>query len=240
MKIDPETKHQKLAQHVNFQLSFFDVSDTRSSVIILLMMCDLPLLLGLLSIYKMVFLWILLPFILLFHLWGIRLLIKNPYSTQMETVLFVGLLNLFGSISSFMMILGMSYYAFYITSSLYYIVLIVTTLILYYVFIKHQIDKYAGDPTKERKRMNQSKFYPLLAAAPANGYNFHSSIQDTYMIKHIVALVCVYFFSLFFMYLAAKFIHRYFFIRVNMNFVNYYPLTYKKRKKVHKQGIEIK
>ncbi|WP_373895123.1 hypothetical protein [Virgibacillus sp. CBA3643] len=152
MKIDPETRHQNLAQHVKQQLEFTSVEDVRSSVIaFVFVMYDAPLLLGLLSIFKHEFLWIVSPLILILHLWGIRLVIKNPYSTQFEMVLFMGILGLFGAISLFIMVQGMSYYTLHITSVYYYIIINLTTILLTYIFVKYQIDKYAGDPTKEKK-----------------------------------------------------------------------------------------
>src|SRR5699024_9103003 len=85
MKINPEIRHQDLALHVSDQLDFISVSDVRASIIIMnLIMYDGPLLLGLSYILRLDFLWIILPFILIIHLWGIRLVIKNPYSTQLE------------------------------------------------------------------------------------------------------------------------------------------------------------
>lgn len=78
MKISPEIRQQDLAQHVKKQLEFIPVEDVKSSVIVMvLVMFDIPLLLGLLSIFELEFLYILSPFILILHLWGIRLIIKN-------------------------------------------------------------------------------------------------------------------------------------------------------------------
>lgn len=168
MKIDPETRHQNLAQHVKQQLEFIFVEDVKSSVItFVFVMYDVPLLLGLLSIFKHEFLWIVSPFILIVHLWGIRLVIKNPYSTQFEMVLFMGILGLFGAISLFIMVQGMSYYTLHITSVFYYIIINLTTILLAYIFVKYQIDKYAGDPTKEKK-WKPVKIYGCINHRPSN------------------------------------------------------------------------
>ncbi|WP_143804669.1 hypothetical protein, partial [Paraliobacillus ryukyuensis] len=62
MKIDPKTRHQNLAQHVNEHLESPPVEDVRSSVMVMvLVIYDAPLLLGLLSIFKLEFLWIVSP-----------------------------------------------------------------------------------------------------------------------------------------------------------------------------------
>ncbi|WP_405101049.1 hypothetical protein [Oceanobacillus sp. FSL H7-0719] len=241
MKIDPETRHQNLAQHVKQQLEFIFVEDVKSSVItFVFVMYDVPLLLGLLSIFKHEFLWIVSPFILIVHLWGIRLVIKNPYSTQFEMVLFMGILGLFGAISLFIMVQGMSYYTLHITSVFYYIIINLTTILLAYIFVKYQIDKYAGDPTKEKKSGNQSKYMGVLTIAPAIGYILGQSVQETIILKHVISLIVIYFFAILFMYVAAKFLHRYFFMRANMDYVNYHPYSNKEKKKLIKQGFEIK
>src|SRR5699024_3732628 len=127
MKIELETKHQDLAKHVNEQLSFLDVDNVRMFVIIFLGMYDLPLFLGFASIFdetmSFTFLWMVSPFVLILHLWGIRLLIKNPYSTQYEMISFMGIWGLFGSISLIAVLQGMSYYTLQITSIFFYIVI---------------------------------------------------------------------------------------------------------------------
>lgn len=56
MKINPETRHQNLAQHVKEQLGFISVEDVRSAIIVFVFIIyDMPLILGLLSIYKLEF-----------------------------------------------------------------------------------------------------------------------------------------------------------------------------------------
>ena len=241
MKINPKIRHQDLAQHVKKQLEFIPVEDVRSSVIGMVFIgFDLFLLLGLVSILKLEFLWIVSLFILIVHLWGIRLVIKNPYSTQFEMVLFMGILGLFAAISLFIVVQGMSYYTLYITSVFYYIIIDLAAIISIYILVKYQIDKYAGDPTKEKKGGNQSKYMGVLTIAPAIGYILGQSVQDTIVLKHVISLAVIYFFAIFFVYVAAKFLHRYFFMRANMDYVNYYPYSNKEKKKLIKQGVEIK
>src|SRR5699024_10904098 len=157
-----------------------------------------------------------------------------------ETVLFIGLWGLFGAISLFMMVLGMSYYTLHITTVLYYVIINLASVILMYICVKYQIDKCAGDPTKERKRHNQSKYMGILTAAPAIGYIFGQSVQETVVLKHVISAAVIYFFAILLMYIAAKFLHRYFFMRANMVYVNYQPYFNKEKKKLVKQGVVIK
>lgn len=241
MKINPETRHQDLAQHVKEQLGFIFVEDVRAAIIIFVfIMYDVPLILGLLSIYKLEFLWIVSPFILILHSWGIRLLIKNPYSTQFEMILYMGLWGLFGAISLLILVQGMSYYTLHVSSVFYYIIINLATILLLYILVKYQLDRYAGDPTKEKKNRNQSKYMGLLTASPAIGYIIGQSVQETVVFKQVFAVIIVYMSVILFMTVAAKFLHRYFFMKANMAYVNYQPYSNKKTKKLMKQGVEIK
>src|SRR5699024_11394355 len=125
------------ALHVSDQLDFISVSDVRASIIIMnLIMYDGPLLLGLSYILRLDFLWIILPFILIIHLWGIRLVIKNPYSIQLEMILYIVVWGLLGAISLFISLLGVMYYSFHITSSFFYIIIILFIIILSYIFLQ--------------------------------------------------------------------------------------------------------
>src|SRR5699024_12548650 len=99
MKINPEIIHQDLALHVSDQLDFISVSDVRASIIIMnLIMYDGSLLLGLYYILRLDFLWIILLFILIIQIWGIRLVIKNPYYTQLDIIIYIRILELFKEI----------------------------------------------------------------------------------------------------------------------------------------------
>src|SRR5690625_6433728 len=84
---------------------------------IILLIYDTSFLVGLTSIGEMTYLWIVLPIALVLNLWGLRLLFKNAYSTQMEMVLFFGVLGLIGSITSFLLIIGLSMHTLLITRS---------------------------------------------------------------------------------------------------------------------------
>lgn len=133
----------------------------------------------------------------------------------------------------------MSYYTLQITSPLYYIVINLATILLMYILIKYQIDKYAGDPTKERKNGNQPKYMGTLSAASAIGYMLGQSVRETIILQNVLLLISIYIFIIFMLYGAAKFLHRYFFMKANMDYVNYHPYTNKEQQKLMKQGVEI-
>jgi len=241
VKIDPTIKHQDLSQDFMEQLGFIPTSDVKSTVVVLIiLMYDIPLAAGLLSIFKIEVLWVVAPLIIIIHLWGLRLLIKNPYSTQFEMVLLLGVYGVIGAISLFIVVQGMSFYVLNITSIYYYIVINFVTIFISSILVKYQIDKYSRDPLKEQESGNQSKYIGLLALAPAIGYMLGQSAQDTFILKHFIALVVFYFFTLLNVYVAAKFIHRYYFMKANMDYVVFQKPSKRERKELDKKGVMIK
>jgi len=240
MKIDLEIMHKDLAGYVKDHLSFIHVEKIRTSAITILIMYDIPLFLGLIMIYKLEFMLAFLPFILILHIWGIRLAIKNPYSTQLEMILFMGIWGVLGAITLIVLINGMSYFTLHITSIFYYIVINLASILLTCYLVKYQIDKYTGDLTKEREHSNQVKYMGLLTIAPALGYIVTQGLRDTVILQVVLALISMYIFLIFMVYAAAKFLHRFFFIKKNMKYVKYYPISDKEKKKILKQGVEIK
>src|SRR5699024_10255103 len=60
------------------------------------------------------------------------------------------------------------YFPYYLSILLCHMILV--TIISAYILLKYQINKYAGDPTKEIKKSNQSKYMLLLSTAPGLGY----------------------------------------------------------------------
>src|SRR5690625_5496671 len=84
---------------VSISFYLFSLHDALPISIILLLY-DTSLLVGLPSIEESRYLWGISPMALVVHLWGLRLLFKNAYSTQMEMVLFIGVLGLIGSMTS--------------------------------------------------------------------------------------------------------------------------------------------
>src|SRR5690625_1164120 len=86
MKINPDIKYSQLSQEFKEHLRFIKPNEMVLSVWIFLVgLYNVPLFVSLLTIGKIEFLWLLMPLIVALHLWGIRLSIKNPYSTQLGT-----------------------------------------------------------------------------------------------------------------------------------------------------------
>src|SRR5690625_3527694 len=101
---------------------FTSTNNVRGSVAVLvLFLYDSPLLLSFVILMKIEFLWLLMPFITFLHIWLVRMLIKSPYTTQFEMVLFLGVSGLIGALTFFIMLQAVPYFSLGINSTLYYL-----------------------------------------------------------------------------------------------------------------------
>src|SRR5699024_11256539 len=111
---------------------------------------------------------------------------------------------------------------------------ILVTIISAGILLKYQINKYAGDPTKEIKKSNQSKYMLLLSTAPGLGYLSYQTIKGTGVLESAILKAIIYFFAIFFVYVSAKFLYCYLFIWTYMNYLTFQPITTKDKKKIIK------
>src|SRR5699024_10775845 len=123
---------------------------------------------------------------------------------------------LLGAISLFITVLGVMYYTFHITSAFFYVIMILVTIISAYILLKYQINKYAGDPTKEIKKSNQSKYMLLLGTAPGLGYLSYQTIKVTGVLESAILTAVIYIIAIFLVYFEVKFMHSKLYIRTNI------------------------
>lgn len=245
MKINSSIEYKELPNKVKKHLEFLEVSDIKWSLIVFVIgLYDIVLLLSLLSISKIEFFLIMIPFIVILHVWLIRLLFKNAYSTQLEAIVFTGVYGFIGAISFFVMLQSLSYYVLKISFITYYVVLNLIIIISSFILVRYQIMKYRDikkrDIDEEAESLSQSKHLGLLAIFPALGYITGQVTSDTVMLKHYITLTSNIFITLFYVYIAAKFIHKYYFMKANMDYVVFQKPSKRERKELTKKGIVIK
>src|SRR5699024_12872168 len=156
----------------------------------------------------------------------------NVYSTQLEVILYMGCWTLLGAISLFVAFLGMLYYHFDINSVVSYIILTLATIMSAYILVRYQIKKYAKDPIIEVVESNQNKYIGLLSATPGMAYLFTVITKRIEGLDDVLAVDSVYFFIIFCAYFSGKFLHRYFLLIPNIEYLTYLQTQYKKRKKL--------
>lgn len=94
---------------------------------------------------------------------------------------------------------------------------------------------------KERSKINsyfQSLGSALIGTGGLGGMGY--IVGRSTGNNHYIVLLLLVFFMLFSAYMAAKFLYRFFFMKANLAFVKYHPLSNKKKKKLRKKGIELK
>ncbi len=107
MKIKSDIQYNQLPFFVKEQLSFVYPEGVKwGSATFVLFLYDIPLGLSFIALMKMEFVWLILPFALILHIWCLRLLIKNPYSTQLEMIRFIGVYGVIGAITFFYHVAG--------------------------------------------------------------------------------------------------------------------------------------
>ena len=223
MKINPEIKYEQLSEPFRKHLEFIDATNAKAAVwAIILLLYDTALLVGLTSIGEMTYFWIVLPIAIVLHLWGLRLLFKNAYSTQMEMLLFIGVLGVIGSITSFILIMGLSIHTLSIASMVYYSILCLVLVASTVLVIQSQLNKYKSDPTEKDQVNKRSKYKSLLYIGPGLGIVIAGVTRDTNIYVETFATIGIIFILyLVYVYFASRFIHKYFFIKKNMHLVTF-------------------
>lgn len=242
MKLHPDVIYENLSETFQKHLQFIDPTNAKAAVwAIILLLYDPLLLVGLTSIGKMTYLWMTLPMILVLHLWGLRLLFKNAYTTQMEMVLFTGILGWIGAITSSLLIIGLSVHTLSLTSMLYYIIMVLILVISSIFIIKSQLDTYKRDPCEELDKQS-SKYKGLLYIGPGLGIVLAGVTRDTNVyIETFTTIGIIFILFLLYVYFAARFIHKYLFMKANVHLVTFQrPSKKKDRIQLSKKGVEIK
>ncbi len=244
LKVPENKKYRNLPDYMKEHLTLMAPSNTRSTIslfcLVLLDMCTLPLLYPKINLIY----FITLPLLVFIHVWMIRLLIKNPYTTQMETIVFMGTFSVIGAVCYFTTSIKVSFYFIGITSIWYYIIFLVVHIIITTVLIQYQIAKYSEIDYKRNeseKWYNSGRFVPLLISGPGIGYILFQTTKDSETAMHSIFLCVSISFTFLLVYFAAKFIHKYLFIKTNKRLISFsQPADKKKRIKYNKKGVVYK
>lgn len=226
LRIDKNIKTKRLPNYISQQLYYVKTDEIRSSVCgMTYILIDLLIILPLLSPFIPIYVYLIAPPLLLLHGWNIRILIKNPYSVQFETLLYIAALSLAGMFSFFLIAQKIAYFyadikdgRFYFINTMLY--LAATIGILFYRLNKFKnlsyetlIEMKKAETAKEKKR---NRYDSLLYAALCLGVATIRFMRHGGRISNVFAFVCFWGLALFFSYTAIKFIHRILFIRANI------------------------
>ncbi|MBM7703283.1 hypothetical protein [Metabacillus iocasae] len=234
LKINKDLKPKQLPIHILAQLQPLPVSQIKTLVFgAAIFLLDLLIIVPLLAPPIKLFLYLTLPLLAFISLWALRLLVKNPIHTEMESILFTGWLGVIGAFCYFM--LGLKYsYMLGITSPIYYIFSILLFIGANYLFIRRQLNRYATLEPEESKQTPAWHYQLASVSVPAGYMVTHYLMGLSNQLVLSVMMMVYLMLSTFYMFLMAKYFHKYFFIKTNRHLV---ILSNENRKK--KQAKEV-
>jgi len=245
LKIDERLKFKDLPKYISEQLFYIETFNIRASIFIttfvmLDLMVVLPLLVPLIPIY----LYILVPPLLLFHIWSMRIMIKNPYSVQYETILFFAIWGVLSTIVFAVLSQKMAFYLIGIKGFSYYLITTVLFLVAVGSILNYRLSRYrdlsydaiklAKKKERELKRKAGKEHYPLIITfVPGLGYMVAQMIKHNETFVYCMLVIIFWGFAVFCSYVAIKFIQRSFMLKVNKGIA---PLQ-TPSKKAYKLGL---
>lgn len=221
MKIAKNVKRKQLPEHIKQQLDPFSTMQIKFAISsITFFLLDLLIILPLIVPVIKVVIYITIPLLIFISIWAILLLLRKAEDTELESILFLGCLGIVGSICYFILALKYSY-MLGIESPLYYIISIIIFVLTVYLFIHHQIKRYSN-LEKEKKKETPLWHYKVLSISVPAGYlvaHYVMGISDGY----VLSLMTVVFmgFSVFYIFILAKYLHKYLFIKANIHLVRF-------------------
>lgn len=239
LKIDEGISRHQLPPNILNHLELLPIGNIKSAIslltflvldlIVLLPMISDPFIKGLLMLIA--------PFIIFINIWAILLVIRNAYSTQLETVLFLGILGFITAISLLILSQKIAYFVVGMKSLLFFVICLIIYIVTVIYFIFY-CNKVLSKESKKKKSTRQFS-WPLLYTTPAIGYIvYHSFIKKSGYLHHVMILV-FYLLGMLFIYISVKFLHKYLFIKNNSTFVVYQEPSKKEQKQANEKGKEI-
>ena len=242
LKIESTVKRKYLGDHMISQLAPFHQSEMKGLILFLLFAwLDLFCMIAILTkptmtIYIVFFL---VP-VGLMHVWAVRLLVKDYYSTQVEALYFIALLACLAMYGSFLMMV--QYMHLYLEGSIMVSFLLISFYFIGWIvyFGQYTLRKY-----KNRRWNIQQKNYMfevlilVLCLYPGFGrYNAQRILEGhpyEYQLRFgIIAIIVV-----FFIYLAVLYVHKLVYIQVNRNYFRYREPSKKERKRMEANGKKL-
>ncbi|MBN8211040.1 hypothetical protein JI666_20065 [Bacillus sp. NTK071] len=244
IKIPKNKKFRHLPDYMQEHLSFLPPEEIKTYILFYcLLFIDLCFLPSLYPVHLLVYS-VTLPLLFFVHLWLIRLLIKNPFTTQMESTLFFAVSSFIGVICYLVMTIKVTAISMEVTSFWFYSILLLFHIITITKLIHYQVNKYSKidyNLIEEEKWYNSSRLLPILVAGPALGYIIVQVFNDNQQGLNIMLFFLSTSMTIILSYFSSKYIHKYFFMKKNIDFVSpSKPTEKKKRKEYEKKGVVYK
>ena len=243
---------KEIPKYINEQLDYVETYNIRFSVgAFVFLMIDFLMAIPLFVPFVPMYLYILLPFIIFINVWGIWIMVRNPYTVQYETILFIAAMSLIATFSYLILAHKMAYYyvgvhgwSYYVIVSLLYVLTTLWILnyrlsrfkdLSYETLVKWKREERKQDRGKGKKRgMRHADMYmAILLYVPGIGYLIAQIVKYNETGVAFTLIICFLGFASLFSYAAIKFTHRIFMMKANPQFVH--PQTPGKSK--YKNGL---
>lgn len=113
-------------------------------------------------------------------------------------------------------------------------------VIVSFVIVKMQINKISKAPDGPDQHGNPSKYRGLLYIAPGLGIVLAAISRRNTFIEDYVTIGMIFILYLVYIFLAAKFIHKYLFIKANISYARFQKTSKKEKAKFAKNRVVIK
>ncbi|MDX8289319.1 hypothetical protein SLL00_05925 [Metabacillus indicus] len=220
-KISQDLKRKNIPGHVLEHLDYISHFQVKAQVGgFTFLLLDLFILLPLLTPQNNIFLWIIAPLLVFVSVWAIWILIRNVEKTELESILFLGCLGGVGSLSYFL--IGLKYsYVLGISSFVYYLFSVLLYLLALFLFVRHYKNKFSTIEKRPKKTTPKWHYTVLSVSVPIGYILGHYLVgASEYLMLSVLTLI-FYGFSLTYMFLFIKFLHKFLYIKTNYHFARF-------------------
>lgn len=243
LKIDDSVSRRHIPNHITSQLSPVHVTEVKTWIYIFTFLmidglCIVPVISDRFALGY--FLAVIIPTVLL-TIWGITLLCRNFYSTQVETLYFIAANGIIGAFCYFIVSQKLVYVDFQAESKAYFIISCLFYLGWIAYFTQYIFKKYANFKWRHGLKNYPLEFLRiLLFLLPSNGYNFyHFYVKNNPFEEFIMSVIYLSLGTLF-LYIGVLYVHRILFIYTNPTHFRLYEPSRKEIKQAEAKGRKIK
>lgn len=158
LKIDEQARPKHLPQIVLAQLGYLSVYTIRENLSFLtFFMFDFFMVIPLLAPIVPIYLYILLPPLVFINLWCVSILVRNPYSVQYESTLFIAASSLFASFAFLLLVYKIAYYQMGIEDWGYYVVATVVHVLTFLWYLAYTLSQFKDLSLEGLKKLHKEE-----------------------------------------------------------------------------------
>lgn len=174
------------------------------------------------------------------HIWAVRLVIKNIYAIQMESIYFIAILSVLSMYGAFLIVLTSLYFIF--TLPIFVSLLLASIYFISWMiyFTQYDLRKYANKRWNPLKKNVVRDVLPLfLIGFPGFSYFGYKHIVVGHLYQNEIELGIFSALSVILIYVAVHYVHKLLYIKINVDHFQYREPLSKERKKMKAKGQKL-